>query len=273
MKLTAQNWTIVGLSAAVLAFVIYAGFQKGQYESRIVTLQNAAAAKDVTIETAQGVYQKLAQQVDGTNGLLDQKDQQLSALQRQLDKAGQQILTATSVTVGLKKPLASSASAKQTVVPSSVPIVGQPPALTEVQRKRVDFTKDFGWLAVTGYALTDPADAFVTVSQQRPLKISLIISEGPDGSWRSSATSSEQDVSVDIGLAAVNKRVIEPRWYEKIGVDAMAAAGATGFLGGLALSYDFTAIDVGPAIYGTIGPSGAVVYYGATVSWHPFRRQ
>lgn len=259
--------------AGVLLLVIVAvvgvlTWKKNQYEARIVELQNVVAEKDKTIESKDGVYQRLAVQHEDLKDLLSSKDEQLKSLKEQLDHQGSQLLTANTLVIKLKKDL----EAKPVIVP-------RPPDTNKPGIMTTDFdTEDqFAPFKVTGVMVADCntqkwEGALLKLSQTRPFRFSVVVSQDKDGTWRSSTTSSEKNFEVDIALAAVNPRLLEEKWYEKISISAEAGVGTNpGLLVGLGANYGIGKFDVGLRVWGVLD-RGASPYFGASLAWHPFKK-
>lgn len=271
MDLTSKilRYAFIGLMLFFVAAVIYGAIKKGQYEAAIVKLQNSLAARDQTIESQDGVYQKLVIQSQDLKSLLDQKDEQVKALTKQLKSNNEQLLTANSLIIKLKKDLLSSGNA-------STP----DPKPENPNEVRVDFDskKDFLPFQVTGFTLGDcqrkvKPSANMKLSQVRPLKLNVVVSQGKDGAWRTSTTSSEENFQIDIALAAVNPYMLEPKWYEHIGIGLdMGVGTGPGFLAGLGVSYAISKFEVGPKAWVVIDRAGTAPYFGAQLLWHPFQK-
>lgn len=243
------------------------------YKKQITALQNDVALRDKTIELQAGVYQKLSIQSHGLQDMLNQQDVQLAALQEQLAKNGADLLTATTLIVKLKKELQSH---------GNVVVAPTDPTYPDIIHATIDSKEDFAPFRVTGDIVADcsmredvtavPVRALLRMSQTRPLRLSVIVSQDKDGTWKTSTTSSEDNFQIDIGLAAVNPYMLESKWYEKIGLHADVGVG-TGILVGLGASYKIGKFTVGPTVWGAmnwdLAPKG---YLGATLGWNPFQR-
>lgn len=258
---------------ALLAALAFAGFmtlRDHQRAQRIVDLQNEVARRDTTIETQKGLYQKLAIQGTDLQNLLDGKDQQLKELQDQLKKSGDQLLAANSVIVQLKKDL-KSATGTVTVLPADpkdpLKIVSHYDSGTDFDPFQIYVDNK------TDCSLKDKPIYSVTMHQFKPLKISVAVSQLKDGSWRASTTSSSENFSLDIGLAAVNPYLLEEKWYEKIDFALEAGIGTSpGLLLGLGADIEIGKFDLGPRVWGVIDTHGASPYFGASLAWHPFKK-
>lgn len=257
--------------AIALGLVLYATGVRSSYESRIVSLQNQVAERDHTLEVKEGVFQKLAVQDEDLKRMLDEKDEEVVRLKNQLDQQGAQLLTANTLIVKLRKDLQST---------GNVVIEHPDPKYPDMIVAKLDSKNDFDPFRVTGDVVVDcgidqpdkTPQSSLKMSQTRPFKFSVVVSQDKDGTWRSSTTSSEKNFQVDIALAAVNPYVLEPKWYEKIGLDIEAGVGTNpGLLGGVGATYRVGKFDVGPKVWVVID-RGVSPYFGAQLSWHPFAK-
>jgi uncharacterized coiled-coil protein SlyX len=263
-----------GLAVVVLLVVMGLGLvfhscSVCKYESRLAEAQNQVAERDRTIEIQKGLYTKLTVQSKDVQGSLDQKDAQVRALEDQIKKSKQELLDASTVVVMWKKAYEGLANASQTTVP---PVAGKPPGPT---REKVDFHEDFGYVRVDGWTLTSPPQAWVRLTQGRPLRLTLAVSQDAQKVWHTYATSSEENVSVDIRVTSVNPYVLQPRWYEHIGLAVDLGVGTNqggvGALVGLGANYQFMKFTLGPHIW--LGINDRVDrYYGIQFEWRPFQR-
>lgn len=260
-------YVVGGFILLLLGVVVFGAIKKHSYDARMVELQNQIAARDVTIEVSKGVYTKLTLQLHNVEDALNQKDEQVKSLEAELKKRKEELLTATTIAANWKKAYEAEVKAKQTEVPGTNP--GDP------TRTKVEFDKDFGYIGVKGYTLTNPAMAWVHVQQNRPLKITLAVSQDKEKKWHTYATSSEENVGVDVEVTAVNPYLLQPKWYENIGL-SVALGGGTNAQGGaaligLGLDYKIKQFTVGPGVW--LGISDRVdKYYGINFSWRPFQK-
>lgn len=262
----------VGFWAATLfliALIIIGAVGKGMHDREVTDLQNKLATTSQTVEVQKGEYARLAQESNDLLKLLNTKDEQLKALKVEVKKGNEDLLSVNTLMLTWKHAYEATLTGTQTDVPPITP-PGTTPDPTLPPRKKVEFEKDYGFLAFKGHTLTDPPEAYVKIWQPRPLKLSVVVSQLPDGSWKSRAISSEDNFSIDIALAAVNPHVLEPKWYENIGLSVDLGA-ATGFLAGVGVSYKIGNFEVGPKGWVTI-TSRVDGYVGAGITWHPFAR-
>lgn len=258
---------MVALMVLLGCGAIYVAAKKQAYEKSIIELQNQIAERDKTIEVQKGVYEKLTLQLNDLKGALDQRDAQVRALEDDLKKKKEELLDATTVAINWKKAYEAEVKGHQSDVPPVKP--GDP------TRTKVEFEKDFGYIGVKGYTLTNPPDAWVHVQQNRPLKVTLAISQDKQKVWHTYATSSEDNVGVDIQLTGVNPYLLKPKWYEGIGITTDLGvgtnAGGVAALVGLGVNYKIKQFTFGPSMW--IGASDRIdKYYGLNFTWRPFER-
>lgn len=270
-----MNWDkiklygLLGVIALLLVVVGWASVGKWQTDKELVRLRNESASKDQTIEVQKGLYTKLTLESGNLKSLLDTKDQQIKDLVAQVKQGKEDLLAANQLVIRWKKAYEGAANAHQDPVPPVTP--GQP------GRDRVTFDKDFGMIGVKGYTLTNPPEAWVSVNQLRPLKITVAISQDKSMQWHTYATSSDENTAVDIALTAVNPYILEPKWYEKIQLGASLAGGTgTGGFGvllGVDATYKISKFDVGPAVFVSLGAGTTITpFFGAKFNWRPFER-
>lgn len=256
--------------AVLVALVLYFTGVRSSYEGKIVDLQNQVASRDKTIEVKEGVYQKLTIQTRDLELALGGQASELAALRDTLKREDAQLLTANTLVVKLRKDLESNGH-----------VVVQPPnpEYPGMVVAKLDSKNDFDPFQVTGNVAVDcsleqakPPTAALKLSQTRSLNLSVVVSQDKDGTWRSSTTSSEKNFQVDIALAAVNPFMLEPKWYEKIGLDLEVGIGTNpGLLGGVGATYAIGKFEVGPKVWVVID-HGVSPYFGAQLAWHPFQK-
>lgn len=261
---TALKFLVGILAGLMVGGIIYVSIAKSSYEKQIVDLNNTIATKDKTIEVDKDVYTKQTIQIQDISSTLTSKDAQIVALNAQLKKANEDLLSATNLAITWKQNYEAMVAAKQSNVPST-PIPGQP----TVERIKVDFTKDFGYIGINGYCLTSPPEAYVDIHQNRPLKLTLALSQDSSKNWHTYVTSSESNMDVDIGVTAVNPYMFDIKWYQRLSVSGAIAAGGNGALAGLGIGVDISKFTVGINVYEYTGGLSSP-FYGLSLSWRPF---
>lgn len=250
----------IGPIAAALLFLLLliGAFWWGshRHDAEIRALNTRIAENSVTIEAKQGLYETALGQVSDVKSLLDSSSKEVKDLKDQLDQMKSKVLTAERVTVQLKAPISSPTTATQS--PASPSVVGGR------ERQRVDFAHDFGPFKVMGHTLTDPAEGFVTISQGRPLALTVAVARNKDGTWSSLVTSSEPDVGVSVTLGAVDPGVISPSWYQRIwaigSLSALPSPGAS-----LSIDYVGDRLLLGPSCQAWNGGWGCGLSVGARI--------
>lgn len=257
MKLTATGIGCIALSVILCLGAGYMALRVRAYDNQIVTLNNAIAAKDKTVEVSQGLYEKAAIESKNLRDLLDARDVQLAALGRELDRKGQELVTATGLVVRWKHDYEALVGATQTVDPQG--------------RTRVEFSKDFGPILASGYTLTNPAEAFVKLHQQRPVRVSVAVSQDRSGLWHTYATSSEADMETEIELSSINPWFNARKWYERLSLTATVAAGREGGLAGIGAGVDISQFTVSAMAYDHTSAVLAPLL-GVGMTWRPFQK-
>lgn len=246
---------------ALVAVVTHLVRARAAYRERISELASSLATRDRTVETQKGLYERVTAEVDDLRSLLDTRDDQVRAMSKEIEDRGDRVLSVSKTVVRWKAPLEGSGEGRQEDV---APVDGRP------ARTRVDFSRDFGYVKVDGHTLTNPAEYSLRLSQGRPLSISLAVVQGKDGGWRTYATSSEDNVAVDIEVSAVDPLVLSPRWYESIGLSLSGGSDGSSVLAGVGVSYRFGSFEAGPTAWVLTG-DGSSVLYGASLTWSPFK--
>lgn len=250
----------------VMGCVIY--YKDTSHRKKVTKLYNEIAMQAETIEVQDGVFQKQVLTISDTKDLLgrlaDEHGGSISLLQKELDKKDEKILSLTKTTVHWRKNYEALVKASQTDVPTDPDDPDSP------TRTKVEFEKDFGYIGVNGYTLTDPAEAFISVKQNRPLMLVLTLSQDRKKRWTSSVASSEDNIEVDVDISAVNPYMFDTKWYEKVSLDAgIQYAGALAPYVGSLYSLD-NGVYFGAGVQVT---GNQVSYYGSLgYSWAPFRR-
>lgn len=253
----------VAIVSLIVVFIIGVSIKNRIQKAREIELLNQIAFKDKTVEEGKGTYTKLELQLQNVQSVLDQKSVQVQDLEAQVKKDGQDIQSATSVSLKWKQAYEASVAASQSTVP---PQNGQP------ERKRVDFSQDFGYIHTTGYTLTDPAYAWLKLEQTKPLTLTMAVTQGKDKTWRAYVTSSDSNMSADIVVSAVNPDINTIRWYERLSVIGQIGVGSSGVLAGAGLGLQLNRFDFGPSVWASVTDK-ASVFYGLHVAWHPFARE
>ena len=263
MKLSISQIGCIVLASLMLAGAVYVMIEKHSYDSQITSMNNAIAEKDKTIEVKQGLYEKATLETKNLQDLLDGKDTQITDLKKELDKKDQELIAATNLVIKWRADYQALVAATQTTIPGTLP--------TDPSRTKVAFEKDFGPILVSGYTLTAPPEAFVSLHQQRPLKLTLALSQDENKLWHTYVTSSEENMAAEITLSGVNPYFGDPKWYEHLSGTATVAAGGSGVLGGLGVGVDVSQFTISAMVYDHSSNLVAPLY-GIGFQWRPFKK-
>jgi hypothetical protein len=238
LSYTLKYWKLA-IGIIVILIIGYIGYGCGakSRNNEISVLATQVAQNEKTIEIKNGLYATAIVQMDGLTKLLDTKQAEVAELKKQIDDSQTQLLTTQQLVIVWKKAYESALNVHQTPA-------GPSPDDPKIVRKRVDFEKDFGPIAVNGFTLTDPPYGFISIKQMRPLKLTVAVARNKNGTWNSFVTSSEPTMSVDVVLAGVDTGVLAQTWKQKIWLDI-----GTDFIGekriSAGLSYHFDRISLG----------------------------
>lgn len=261
----ARWWAIGAVIVALLVAIVWGAIDRASNQAELARLRNEAASKDQTIEIQKGVYSKLSLETEDLRKLLKSKDEQVESLLGQVRKNREDLLAANQLVLKWKRAYEGAVDSANQSTPDT----------THPERLRVDFAKDFGYIGVKGWTLVNPPEAWVSVKQLKPLKVTVAVSQDAHQQWHAYATSSDDNTEVEIALAAVNPHILEPKWYENIGLGMTLAGGTTpggfGALVGVDATYKIQHFELGPAVFVGIGKTFPV-YFGATFQWRPFEK-
>lgn len=253
------------LLVILLGSFVVISCERRRHASAETELRNSLVSLQKTVEVQKNVYEHSVQRLHDLQGLLDVSNQTNEALLDEIEKAYETIVATGKFALKWKKAYEAVMSATQTTDGTAVP------EQCGSIRTRVDFSHDFGYIGVSGHTVTNPPTAHVEVKQNRPLVMTLALTQSKDGTWRTYATSSEDNVAIDIALAGVNPYVFEDRWYEKFAVRESLAVGS-GLAASFSMTYAFGKFDVGPTVIVDLDGDRARHFVGASVGWFPFRR-
>lgn len=252
----------------MLTVAISLDLKKRSYDSEILRLQNLVAEKDQTIEIKEGLFVKKAQEYSDLKELLDSSRDREKQLRDEISKNKEKILALTKAAVYWKKAYEGAVNATQE--PGEEPSASCKDECLRI-RTRVNFSKDFGVIKVTGYTVTNPPEGSVKVEQVRPVVVTIALSQSKDGSWNVRGTTDDENIGIDFKIAAVNPLVLERKWYEDVYVSNQFGISGSGVTDTVGLGMRFGSISVGPTYTYTHDGSSST-FYGGSVSWFPFSK-
>lgn len=218
-------------------------------EAEVADLSQRLAQSESTIRLKDGLYATKLVEASDLSSLIDKRDSEKRDLLDQLEKSKSRLLSTQQVVVKWRTPIGGPVDAAQT---TAGPSESDPRAV----RKRVDFHRDFGPIAVTGHTLTDPAEGEVSVRQTRPLVLTVNVARDPAGNWSSLVTSSEPSIDVGVTLGGVDVGILpRPSWYQRIWLDVSADALGDPAVS-LGLSYRGDRFSIGASCFGSMDSRG-----------------
>lgn len=263
-----QLWTeikkspLFGIVLVAAALLVYKQCENRrnleQARERSAELSRQLASAQDTIEVKENLYAVSVVEIENLQRVIEEHGESVKALLDQLQETEDRLLATQALVVKWKKAYEGALEASQSEEEGEGGVV----------RKRVDFKKEWGYIGVTGHTLTDPPEGYITVSQLRPLRLTVGVAKGSDGQWRAYVHSSEENVQIDIDLAAVDVEVALPKktWRDRLWID-----GYVGLLGetsaGVGASYRFDRYSFG--VFCGQSESGASC--GLSAGFRPFR--
>jgi hypothetical protein len=135
-------------------------------------------------------------------------------------------------------------------------------------RVRVEFTHSQPPVHVSGYTLTNPAEAHITVDWVEDLELEINLAVDKSGAWRAYVDSEDIELG-DITLN-IDQSVLARKWYENISFGANLAAGPSLLISGVGVGYDFGAWSA-DIRFGFVLTNEATFYLGANGNYFPWR--
>lgn len=169
----------VGIFAAILIAVIAFGTWKldqasAKYAELNRTLNNQIALADSLKEVAGG-WEKRAFINEGLNDTLGTQNSELAET---INKRDEEIVALTKANLKLEDTIFMLTEETGEVADSVII-----DTTSGENRFRVDFKSRYGIMNVFGHTLTNPAEANIRISWDRPLELTTILSRTKDGSW------------------------------------------------------------------------------------------
>ena len=209
----------LALFVSVVAFMMgkldAVGKEANEYR---IKYNNQLAAAD-SLEGVVGGYEILAFQ---HTSLIDSLGHINEDLAKTIDGRNEEVLSLTRANIKLKDLLLEATegdgSASDSVVVDTT---------TGENRFRVDFRSKYGIMNVYGHTLTNPAEANVRVSWDRPLELTTIMSRGEDGRWHGYMSSPDSLILPTDLDVRIDESLFDPAhrpWYRRF----IGGVGTTG---------------------------------------------
>jgi len=193
-------------------------------------------------------------------------------LQDIIDDRDQEILAQTEVSLRLKSKLLKADNVFETVVIENQDFLEFLDKCEgyETLRHKVEFEIEERPVKVTGFTLTNPPEAEVTLEWVEDLKLELNLAKDDDGNFR--VYTDSEDFQVGDIVLKVDPEVLEMKWYERISFGADLAAGEFGAQLGLRPGYDvLDELNVNLLFVLQYDGGSAKTFYGGGVSWYPWK--
>ena len=228
-----------------------------KHQQELRSLHNQLALSQQLVQETKTAFSSAA--LEASNLKAQNKD-----LQKQIKAKGERILAQSTVALKPKDQTVEIKEAKESVSPDN--------------RTRVDFEKVQDGLKVSGFTLTNPAEASVSLQWLAALNLELVLTKGPGNTYRV-YIDSQQAIPVSLTLK-VDPSVASRRWFERINLSASGAFGnsligpvAFGGLASIGIGYQITnRLNLGVNV-SAVYTGNVFLFYGATVTWFPFAQE
>lgn len=258
----------------VIAMGVVMWFQRRSHRSDLVKLHNEIALSTKTVEIHKNAFEKKAAELENFDSVLrtfeasgEHDAETIRRLRKKIEERDEEILATSRVAATWKKAYEAAVDATQSIDPGGD--LDDP----SDDRIRVDFEHDFGYIGVEGFTLTNPPHAWVSVSQNRPLLLTLTVTQAVDGHWTTYVTSSEDNVDLDIRLSGVNPYLFEEKWYEKFSLDFGVDVDSVGIFPYIGVSYPIGPVYLSGGVWGD-GENERLGWYSTiSYAWRPFSRR
>ena len=245
---------LAALLCVALAFGGYFFFANKQIREREsqarVSAQNTIAQLSTTMKEGNMTWSRLAQEKDIEISSLGDA---LAEMRTAIQERDERITTLTEINAQLRtiRVVIRRENVTQTPEP------GEP------ERIRVEFNQVWeDFMRVSGFTLTNPAEAEIQLDYTRPARITVATTQRPDLSWNTWVTTDIPNLEIGEINATVNplsRPHEEPDWYDGIYLGVGGMVGVQGQMGesNFSFGYDFGDLEIG-IILGAIVTSNGV---------------
>lgn len=259
MKISVYKLLSIVLAGLLVVTAGFYGFERwsNARERRILT--NQIADLEGTVQETETAYSRRA--VEIKNLKLDNKE-----LRQKIEDRDEEAVALAESVLKWKDKYIKIKNATETVVDPD----GDPNTTDDI-RIRVDFEKEEDPLRVSGFTLTNPPEAEVSIEWMRDLKLSLILTKDDDDLFRVYLDTDSPDIVPSELKLSVDPSILDRKWYEKIGVD-MGISGGEGVASTISLRYDvFNNWSIGPSVVLHYDGQRLRKTYGISTTYYPFR--
>lgn len=191
-------------------------------------------------------------------------------LQRKIDNRDEDVVVLGQANLKLKDQLFKIKNAKVTIVDNDGQSTNESVVCDIIPNLRVDFEKEQDFWKISGFCLTSPPSAEVSVSWVRALNLSFLLTK-KNNQYRLYLDNNSPDfIAVKNLSLIVDPGVFEKKWYEKILLGA--DVGFSNYYPTLSVrgTYDIQKFSVGPMLLLYNGKQGIEKSVGVSMGWRPF---
>mgnify|MGYP001578122631 CR=1 FL=1 len=193
-------------------------------------------------------------------------------LQNKIKDRDEQIAVISSISLKWKDQYFKIKNASQVVVDNSGNIVEQPVSCDVQQRLKISFEQEKDIWKISGFCLSSPPEAEISIFWLRPLNLSFILTK-KNNQWKLYLDSDSPDIIAvkDMNLK-IDPSIFEERWYEKIffGGDIMLSNSYDPVVS-LRAGYAFGSLSIGPSFTLFNGGKGIQKAIGVSLGWNSFK--
>lgn len=277
-KLSLRSYFEIVMVAIIALLLAVIAIERGKANKRQQDLNNRLSDALGSIEIYEGVQYRLAEE----SRIKERKIEELLGENTRLDdtirKLDGEVYNLTQINASLREELEFSSqdegsSATTTIVRYVCPETtdGGEEVPTEIPNLRVDFDLLSGGFRAIGFTETNPSHAELRLLQEEPFVVDIALIQSDNGEWSSIASEQTDRLELEIGELIVDERVVNERWYERLGVGLSVHAGEGTFGAGPALHLETGALDFGLSATYDIARNSIVGGFSAT--YRPFRRR
>lgn len=258
------NWLAIILSVLTglsLLFGAYMAIKAKQEEKDKVEALNKIAEMDQVRQEENGSWTKLAQQKDEIIHLLEHQNQDLAD---DIQRRNESILS-------MSEAIAKIRSARIIIRTQDGDNVHETPEPDG--RIRVSFDETQDMIRVSGFTLTNPAEAQIDVGFTRPLRLRTTITQAQNGAWRTYFESDWTGLEIQDLQTVVNPlKAVEESWTSNLILGANIGFGWNfdAFSANAYLMYEFGDVfAVGPSV-GVVSQDRIDPVFGLNFQMRPF---
>lgn len=271
-NLKLKDYIIFALVLAVVVLWAGSALSSSKSNKKIAELRNQLAEVQGSIEIADGVQYRLAQEIRFKESEISDLLGENTKLEDAARELEGRIATLTQINASLREDLRFSSNnensnATTTVIETTCPDTPDAPT----PNIRVDFDLEQLGFRAAGFTETNPSYAELSLTQQTPFVIDLALNQDNDGVWSAIAAEQQERLYLDIGELVINPRRIKEMWYEKFGLGVATTVGLTHFSVGPAIQFEGRRSDFGFRYeHNLINGDN---FGGFNITFRPFRRR